>query len=46
VAEASSHGWRLIAMRHDSRKDWDLFVKPTNAIPVPALKKPPSLEEQ
>ena len=34
VTEASSYGWRLIAMRHDAYGDWDLFVKPANATSV------------
>jgi hypothetical protein len=38
VSEAKSDGWRLIAMRHDSQRDWDLFVKPMNAIPAPERK--------
>ena len=37
IAEASSDGWRSIAQRHDSIRNWDLLVKLANAPSVARL---------
>lgn len=39
VADAPSYGWRVVAMRHDSQRDWDLLVKPINSLALPALRE-------
>jgi hypothetical protein len=42
VANASSYGWRLIAMRRDGSRDWDLLVRSRSAISqLPAAPEPP-----